>query len=209
VTGGTQRALDTALRVVLAAVLAAILALAATGCLPTLTAESTAPPGRTARLDAVNGFWGVKGYRLEVSQGVVLAISCDYFGPCEKLAASSDDAAVAEVRPAALTALRPAFQANQQTAARWSSSARRPAPRRSACAPRTAAAISGSPSCRRRRSPRDSHRDHGVVPYGLAGSIGRLGRLPPAASIAGSAAAGSVSCTVRPGPTSRTWIAAA
>lgn len=116
-TGGTQRAVDTVLRVVLAAALAAILALAATGCLPTLTAESTAPPGRTARLDAVNGFWGVKGYRLEVSQGVVLAISCDYFGPCEKLAASSDDAGVAEVRPAALTALRPAFQANQQTAA--------------------------------------------------------------------------------------------
>ncbi|HEX3764803.1 MAG TPA: hypothetical protein VHW23_39175, partial [Kofleriaceae bacterium] len=47
-------------------------ALAAAGCLPTLRAESTAPPGRAARLDAETGFWGITGYRMELSQGVAL-----------------------------------------------------------------------------------------------------------------------------------------
>jgi hypothetical protein len=91
---------------------------AATGCLPSLAAESTAPPGRTARLDEETGFWGIKGYRLELSQGVALAISCSDGGPCEKLTATSDDPAIAFVRAAALTALRPAgYSGNQQPAA--------------------------------------------------------------------------------------------
>ena len=49
---------------------AAVTALAAcaTGCLPTLAAESAAPPGRAARLDEDVTFWGTKHYRLELSQ---------------------------------------------------------------------------------------------------------------------------------------------
>jgi hypothetical protein len=91
---------------------------AATGCLPTLAAESTAPPGRTARLNEETGFWGIKRYRLELSQGVALAISCNDQGPCETLTATSDDPAIAFVRAAALTALRPAgYSGNQQPAA--------------------------------------------------------------------------------------------
>jgi hypothetical protein len=106
----TRRTLSSTAALVLAA--AAFCA----GCLPTLTAESTAPPGRTARLDAETGFWCcVKYYRLELSQGVALAVSCNAGGPCEKLTATSDDPAVAEVRAAALTALRPAgYMGNQQ-----------------------------------------------------------------------------------------------
>jgi hypothetical protein len=91
-------------------VIAALAALAgAGGCRPTLSAESSAPPGRSARLDEViSWFWGIQSYRLELSQGVALAVSCTRGGPCEKLVATSDDPAIAEVRPASLAALRPA-----------------------------------------------------------------------------------------------------
>lgn len=92
--------------------------LGGTGCLPMLAAESTAPPGRSARLDAESGFWGVKSYRLELSQGVALAVSCTYGGPCEKLVAKSDDMAIAEVRAASLQTLRPVgYSGNQQPTA--------------------------------------------------------------------------------------------
>jgi len=101
-----------------AAVAAVASLVALTGCLPTLAAESIAPPGRAARLDAVSGFWGVKSYRLELSQGVALAVSCTYGGPCEKLVAKSDDMAIAEVRAASLQTLRPVgYMGNQQPTA--------------------------------------------------------------------------------------------
>jgi len=46
-------------------------------CNPILLAESPAPPGRSARLDPVEGFWAVKSYRLELSQGAAkFAVSC-------------------------------------------------------------------------------------------------------------------------------------
>jgi hypothetical protein len=80
---------------------------AGAGCLPSLVAESSPPPGRSARLDVDTGFWGTKHYRLELSQGVAVAIRCEYGGPCEKLAASSENPAVAEVRLATLSALQP------------------------------------------------------------------------------------------------------
>lgn len=101
----------------LVAALGALIAVA--GCHPTLAAESTAPPGRSARLDEVtHWFWGVTGYRLELSQGVALAVSCNHGGPCEKLVATSDNPAVAEVHPASLAALRPAgYLGNQQSSA--------------------------------------------------------------------------------------------
>jgi len=85
-------------------VIAAGLALAA--CNPYLNQNSVAPPGRSARLDAVTGFWGLKHYRLELSEGVALALTCEQGGPCEKPIIVSDDPAVAEVRTASLSALQ-------------------------------------------------------------------------------------------------------
>ena len=97
---------------------ALLAALALAGCVPTLTAQSAAPPSRMARLDAIDGFWGPKGYRLALSQGVAIAVTCNRGGPCEKLRVTSDDPAIAEVRMASLSRLEPADRSgNQQTAA--------------------------------------------------------------------------------------------
>jgi hypothetical protein len=74
-------------------------------CNPYLTQQSVAPPGRSARLDEVTGFWGLKHYRLELSEGVALALTCNEGGPCEKTKVVSDNPAIAEVRPASLSAL--------------------------------------------------------------------------------------------------------
>lgn len=115
----SHRAPLAALRVVALAALA-VLALGTAACRPTLAAESSAPPGRSARLDEVtHWFWGhVTSYRIELSQGVALAVTCMRGGPCEKLAAISDNPAIAEVRTASLTALLPAgVSGNQQPAA--------------------------------------------------------------------------------------------
>ncbi len=81
----------------------AMLALAA--CDPQVYQQSVAPPGRSARLDEVRGFWGLQHYRVEVSRGVALALTCVRGGPCEKMKVTSDDPAIAEVRPASLSAL--------------------------------------------------------------------------------------------------------
>ena len=94
---------------------AAIIAVMA-GCNPYLRAESPAPPGRTARLDEVSGFWGIKSYRMELTQGVALAMSCYYGGPCEKMTVTSDNPEVAEVRPASLGVLERNGIANTATA---------------------------------------------------------------------------------------------
>lgn len=98
------------------AVAAACLALAA-GCNPILVAQSAAPPGRSARLDEVSGFWGLKSYRIELSQGVALALTCYQGGPCEKMTAVSDNPAVAEVRRASLGTLERSGMYGQATAA--------------------------------------------------------------------------------------------
>jgi hypothetical protein len=91
------------------AVLVLVAALAGlSGCSPTLVAQSAAPPGRAARLDPVKGFWGdVKHYRLELSQGVALAMSCELDGPCDRMTIESADPAVAEVKRASLGTLQP------------------------------------------------------------------------------------------------------
>lgn len=86
-----------------------LVALAA--CTPYLTQQSVAPPGRSARLDEVKGFWGLERYRLEISEGVALALTCYRGGPCEKTSVTSDNPAIAEVRPASLAALQPAGHA--------------------------------------------------------------------------------------------------
>lgn len=86
----------------------ALLALLATAaCNPYIYQQSVAPPGRSARLDAVTGFWGtVQRYRLEVSEGVALALTCNHGGTCEKMKVVSDNPAIAEVRLASLSALQ-------------------------------------------------------------------------------------------------------
>jgi len=89
------------------AALFAIALASLTGCLPTLSSQSLPPPGRTARLDAVDGFWQTKYYRLELTEGVAFALTCERGGPCEKLVAKSDDPAIADVRPASLGMLEP------------------------------------------------------------------------------------------------------
>lgn len=97
---------------------AVLLAFAASlgGCGPTLTAQSPAPPGRSARLDEVNGFWGVKSYRMELSTGVALAVTCYHRGgPCKNPIVTSDDPAIAEVHSASLGTLEQSGIANQQT----------------------------------------------------------------------------------------------
>ncbi len=87
------------------------------GCLPTLAAQSAAPPSRAARLDAIDGFWGPKGYRLELSQGVAIAVTCNRGGPCAKMRAVADDPSIAEVRTGALSKLESSgMHGNQQTA---------------------------------------------------------------------------------------------
>ena len=90
--------------------------LAMTGCAPHLVAQSAAPPGRSARLDEVRGFWGnVKSYRIELSAGVALAVNCHQAGPCEQVNVTSDDPRIAEVRAASLGTLERNGLENQAT----------------------------------------------------------------------------------------------
>jgi hypothetical protein len=77
---------------------AGLLVLAATACHPSLYAESSAPPGRIGDLDPISSFWGVQGYRLELSQGIAIAIACSDGDPCEQLVATCDNPAIADIR---------------------------------------------------------------------------------------------------------------
>jgi hypothetical protein len=86
-------------------------------CNPTLTVQSPQPPGRTARVDPVAGFWGTKYYRAELSQGIAIALTCDRGAPCEHMHVVSDDPAIAEVRPAALGVLEQNAGYGEQTSA--------------------------------------------------------------------------------------------
>jgi len=100
--------------------LVAIVVIAALGaCNPTLSVESPQPPGRSARVDAVDGFWGLQYYRMEISTGVAIALTCNRGGPCEHMKVVSDDPAIAEVRLASLATLkqRPYGEQTQQTEA--------------------------------------------------------------------------------------------
>ncbi|HEU0029028.1 MAG TPA: hypothetical protein VFQ53_00255 [Kofleriaceae bacterium] len=82
-----------------------LVVLLATGCGPYLSMQSSAPPGRTARLDEVRGFWGLKGYRVELTEGIALAVSCEEGGPCEKMTIKADDPKVVDVRTASFGVL--------------------------------------------------------------------------------------------------------
>lgn len=79
----------------------------AAACNPTLYAQSVAPPGRQAKLESIDGFWGVKAYRVELSQGVALAITCHDGGPCQQMQVVSADPAIADVRRASLANMEP------------------------------------------------------------------------------------------------------
>lgn len=80
----------------------------ASGCKLTLSTQSAAPPGRTARLDVHNGFWGVHHYSMELSQGVALAMTChEGGGPCKGMSVVSANPAIAEIHRASLSALEP------------------------------------------------------------------------------------------------------
>jgi hypothetical protein len=95
---------------------AALACLALAACNPVLVAQSAAPPGRSARLDEVRGFWGLQSYRMELSQGVALALTCYQGGPCERMAAASDNPGIAEVRRASLGTLERSGMYGQATA---------------------------------------------------------------------------------------------
>ena len=78
-----------------------------TACNPSLFQASAPPPARSARLDPVTNFWGVtKRYRLELSEGVAVALRCEQGGPCEHMTVVSDNPAIAEVRLASLSQLQ-------------------------------------------------------------------------------------------------------
>ena len=94
-----------------------LLALVLAACNPYLAAISAAPPGRAARLDEVHHFWSANEYRIEISQGVALALDCRLGGPCEHVKIVADNPAIAEVRLASLGVLKPAGALDQQTAA--------------------------------------------------------------------------------------------
>jgi hypothetical protein len=93
-----------------------LLALVA-ACNPYLTVQSPQPPGRTARVDPVDGFWGTKYYRAELSRGVAIALTCNRGAPCERMHVVSDDPAIAEVRPASLGVLEHNGMYGEQTSA--------------------------------------------------------------------------------------------
>jgi len=79
-----------------------------TACNPHLYQASAPPPARAARLDEVTNFWGVvKRYRLEVSEGVAVAMRCEQGGPCEHMTVVSENPQIAEVRMASLSQLQP------------------------------------------------------------------------------------------------------
>ena len=78
-----------------------------TACSPNLYVESPQPPGRSARLDEVNTFWGLQYYRMELSAGVAIALTCNRGAPCEHMKVVSDDPSIAEIRLASLGVLKP------------------------------------------------------------------------------------------------------
>lgn len=86
-------------------VYAALTVGALAACDPHLVAQTPSPPGRTARLDAVQTFWGIDHYTLTLSQGVAFALTCEHGGPCKDVKATSENAAIADPRRGSLARL--------------------------------------------------------------------------------------------------------
>ncbi|MFT3692436.1 MAG: hypothetical protein QM831_04795 [Kofleriaceae bacterium] len=76
-------------------------------CNPTLMVESPSPPGRVARMDSVDNWLGItQWYRLEITAGVAVALTCNNGSPCEHMTITSPDPKIAELRNASLSALK-------------------------------------------------------------------------------------------------------
>jgi len=75
-----------------------VLGAVATGCNPSFTAITAAPPGKVASLND-------EDHEIVLSRGVAVAVECTYEGPCGNMSAVSTDAAIAEVHTAYLDSL--------------------------------------------------------------------------------------------------------
>jgi hypothetical protein len=75
-----------------------LVAVLAAGCDPKLYAASVPPPGALGRLNTEDRV-------AQITEGAALAFRCDDGGPCAGARATSDDPAIADVRPAALAQL--------------------------------------------------------------------------------------------------------
>ena len=80
------------------ALLLLLVLVALAGCDPKLYAASVPPPGAIGRIDTEDRV-------AQVTEGAALAFHCDDVGPCAGARATSDDPAIADVRPAALARL--------------------------------------------------------------------------------------------------------
>lgn len=83
------------------------LALLVQACNPTLMVESPSPPGRTARMESVDNWLGItQRYKLEITAGVAIALTCERGSPCDHMTVTSDDPKIAELRAASLSVLK-------------------------------------------------------------------------------------------------------
>jgi hypothetical protein len=98
-------------------VLAIVVAVAVAGCNLSLYTRSLPPPGRTARLERVEGWWRLKYYRADISEGVALGIACEKSGPCQDMVVKSSDQSIVEVTPAAIARLEPVGISGDQRSA--------------------------------------------------------------------------------------------
>ena len=77
---------------------AVLLATLLAACGPSLYAQSSAPPGRTASFEDTDGH-----YDLDISQGIAIAISCDTWeGACKDVVVGTEDESIADVKAASL-----------------------------------------------------------------------------------------------------------
>jgi hypothetical protein len=87
---------------------ALLLLLLAAGCHPKLYAASVPPPGAV-------GVLHTKGEWAKLTEGTVLAFTCEKWGgACIDARATSDDPAIAEVKPAAVARLHPLLTQGSQ-----------------------------------------------------------------------------------------------
>lgn len=83
------------------------LALLVQACNPTLMVESPSPPGRTARMESVDNWLGItQRYKLEITAGVAIALTCVQGSPCNHVTVTSEDPKIAELRTASLSVLK-------------------------------------------------------------------------------------------------------
>jgi len=79
------------------------------GCSPILSAASTAPPTRTARLEGRHPPFSRSKYFAHLSQGVAMAVTCERGAPCANVRMTIDDESVVKVVPAHLVRLHQSY----------------------------------------------------------------------------------------------------